>query len=217
MIFNILCWIVLLHLWHPALSQTGQRPTLTINQHDTHHDASFLCPDLSGNFRPLINRCKLVFMYWSCLECCKPGFNLDCVHFGGVYNENVLFHMWLQRELWPKTAFFLGKLAGSGFRSRFGLLLQGVANTRVTQIWSLNRLNQIKSYRDNCASISYDPDTNTGITSDIMCDQTTSKANILCIKYADVSLCVVWPPGLSSRIIWTGEKGVLSSFICPKK
>lgn len=44
-------------------SQTGQKLTLTIDQHYAHSVASFLCPDPSGNFRPLINSCRIAIMY----------------------------------------------------------------------------------------------------------------------------------------------------------
>lgn len=60
-------------------SQTGWKLTQTIDQHDAHSVARFVCPEPSGNFRPLINSCRFVITYWSCLECSKPGFNLECV------------------------------------------------------------------------------------------------------------------------------------------
>lgn len=166
---NSCIWFVLLHLWHEVLNQSGWSPIVTITQHDTQHVASLLHPDLSGIFKPLINHCRLASMYWSCLGCSKPRFTLDCIHFGTVYNENVLSHMWLQRELWHKTVFFflsfLFKLAGSGPRSvwpvtwKTWLTLKSQVTSRVAQIWSLNRTKfNEKKVKDITASMNYEPD-----------------------------------------------------------
>lgn len=115
-----------------------------------------------------------VLMYWSCLRCSQPAFNLERDHVGVAFNGNVLFHMWHQRQHWPKTILFQNGQCQLQMSAWLVWSKWPTAKSQATAGVIQH------SCRDNGASFNRDLHCNTA--SDMISDEAQGKANFSLLK-----------------------------------